>query len=333
MKQNGWVFISHSHQDIENVRRIRNKLESLGFEPLLFYLKCLSDKDEIEELIKREIREREWFIYADSKNARNSEWVRTEREYIETLSGKKVFTVDLSAEPQEQMAAIEHMARQMKVFIAASRRDRPLTEALKEALLSHDMQIITDEDITVGASWINSVRNEIGEASRDGFVLLVISQNSENSETVVREAEMALASGGKIVPILVGGAHMPYPLLDKLGSAFAVSLSDSPTKDELARVVAAIEARVSYYESDYTESQGFRYAKRITLPPISRIDADTFALCEELREVTVPESVIYIEATAFESLGDILVHCYPDSYAERFCKIHQIRYDLIGETV
>jgi hypothetical protein len=195
------------------------------------------------------------------------------------------------------------------------------------------MQIITDEDITVGASWINSVRNEIGEASRDGFVLLVISQNSENSETVVREAEMALASGGKIVPILVGGAHMPYPLLDKLGSAFAVSLSESPTKEELARVVAAIEARVSYYESDYTESQGFRYAKRITLPPISRIDADTFALCEELEELTIPSSVVYIDSAAFTGLDNILIRCYPGSYAERFCKIHLLRYELIGEAI
>ena len=52
---------------------------------LMFYLKCLSDENEIEELIKREIDEREWFIYADSQNARASRWVQTEREYIETL--------------------------------------------------------------------------------------------------------------------------------------------------------------------------------------------------------------------------------------------------------
>ena len=44
MADQGFVFISHSHKDIATVRRIRNKLESLGFEPLLFYLKCLSDE-------------------------------------------------------------------------------------------------------------------------------------------------------------------------------------------------------------------------------------------------------------------------------------------------
>ncbi len=32
----GWILISHSHQDIELVRRIRNHFEKLGFEPLVF---------------------------------------------------------------------------------------------------------------------------------------------------------------------------------------------------------------------------------------------------------------------------------------------------------
>ena len=87
MTNRGWIFISHSHQDVDLVRWIRNHFEKLGFEPLMFYLKCLSDKDEIESLIKREIDEREWFIYADSPSARESKWVKTEREYIETSEG------------------------------------------------------------------------------------------------------------------------------------------------------------------------------------------------------------------------------------------------------
>ena len=73
--EGGWVFISHSHKDLGAVRKIRNHLEKLGFEPLMFYLKCLSDENEIEELIKREIDERDWFIYADSQSARASRWV------------------------------------------------------------------------------------------------------------------------------------------------------------------------------------------------------------------------------------------------------------------
>lgn len=57
-KDGGWIFISHSHLDIDIVRKIRNKLEDRGFEPLMFFLKCLNDDNEIESLIKREINER-----------------------------------------------------------------------------------------------------------------------------------------------------------------------------------------------------------------------------------------------------------------------------------
>ena len=62
----GYIFISHSHNDIEKVRKIRNLLEKDGFEPLCFYLKCLSNANEIEDLIKREIDAREWFIFVNS---------------------------------------------------------------------------------------------------------------------------------------------------------------------------------------------------------------------------------------------------------------------------
>lgn len=40
-----WIFVSHSHHDLEKVRQIRNYLESRGHNPLLFYLKCLTNND------------------------------------------------------------------------------------------------------------------------------------------------------------------------------------------------------------------------------------------------------------------------------------------------
>ena len=79
--EGGYIFISHSHKDIKKVRKIRNKLEDNGFEPLCFYLKCMNDDTEIEDLIKREIDAREWFLFVDSKNSRESKWVSLERDY------------------------------------------------------------------------------------------------------------------------------------------------------------------------------------------------------------------------------------------------------------
>ena len=48
----GYIFLSHSHKDINKVRQIRNQLEEEGFEPLCFYLKCLAS---ISRLIKSSI--------------------------------------------------------------------------------------------------------------------------------------------------------------------------------------------------------------------------------------------------------------------------------------
>ena len=91
-----YIFISHSHYDIDKVRPIRNYLESIGAEPILFFLKSKTDADEIEQLIKDEIDARVWFIYCRSSNAEASTWVKKEREYVE-LKGKRNITIDIDS--------------------------------------------------------------------------------------------------------------------------------------------------------------------------------------------------------------------------------------------
>lgn len=51
-----WVFLSHSNKDYEKVRIVRNILEEHGFRPLMFFLKCLDDDkndEEVRRLIHR----------------------------------------------------------------------------------------------------------------------------------------------------------------------------------------------------------------------------------------------------------------------------------------
>ena len=105
----GYIFISHSHKDIEKVRQIRNDMENAGFDPLCFYLKCLTDEDEIEGLIKREIDSRELFVYIDSPNSRASNWVKKEREYIDSLEDKKTLTIHL-----ERYDSMEEISKALK---------------------------------------------------------------------------------------------------------------------------------------------------------------------------------------------------------------------------
>lgn len=42
-----WVFLSHSNKDNEKVRQVRNILEQQGDRPLMFFLNCLNDDNEI----------------------------------------------------------------------------------------------------------------------------------------------------------------------------------------------------------------------------------------------------------------------------------------------
>lgn len=79
-----WVFLSHSVKDYEKVRLVRNILEEEGLRPLMFFLLCLENEEEINDLIKREINCRTRFILCDSVNAQASKWVQKEVEYIKS---------------------------------------------------------------------------------------------------------------------------------------------------------------------------------------------------------------------------------------------------------
>lgn len=243
MREGGWVFISHSHRDIDSVRIIRNELEKLGFEPLMFYLRCLSDEEEIEGLIKREISEREWFIYADSKNARASRWVQTEREYIESFENKHIFTVDLEADLNEQLQRISYITRQMKVFLAHSAIDYEAAFRLKERLIKKDVLVYSNEDYTPGKSWQKTAKKNIGDASRDGFVIFIITQRSILSQNMLYEVMLARHAGGKIIPVFVGDVTPEGKLAEYLSDTTPIRVSEKPTDEELDGIVSIVLKR------------------------------------------------------------------------------------------
>jgi hypothetical protein len=81
MTEGAWIFLSHSHKDFEKVSEVRNVLEGHGHHPLMFFLKCLGDDDEIDGLIRREISARSWFILCESANT-ISKWVQAEVQII-----------------------------------------------------------------------------------------------------------------------------------------------------------------------------------------------------------------------------------------------------------
>ena len=246
MKDGGWTFISHSHKDIDKVRLIRNELEKRGFEPLIFYLKCLSDNDEIEDLIKREINERTWFIYVESENSKNSKWVQTERDYIKSLKDKKVFTIDISKDINEQLSQIELITRQMKVFISYSSKDLMIYNKIKSRLLQKDMLILSDLD-SISVNWVSAMNNAIIESSRDGFVLLILSKNSIKSKWVEYEIREVMDNNGKLIIINVGGVDFKESnLYYSLKCYRIINVSEDITESELDEIINVIMRNVMF---------------------------------------------------------------------------------------
>ena len=145
-----WVFLSHSNKDYEKVIKVRDLLEKNSFRPLMLFLKCLNDDDEIDDLIKREIDSRGRFILCDSENARNSAWVQREIGYIK--SKNRIFqTIDIDAPIEVVQKQVEQFYKRNSVFISynvTSERDASLADKLKLRLTEKQFGVHLPQNFT-----------------------------------------------------------------------------------------------------------------------------------------------------------------------------------------
>ena len=186
----GYVFISHSHLDIEKVRIIRNTLEDQGFEPLCFYLKCLEDEREIDNLIKREIDCRDIFIYVESENSKKSPWVASEREYIKDKNNKTIYKIVLDENTDLKQETLKILNR-ARVYISYSRRQEYEVKQIKEALKKVDLKVFGVNDYAPGRDFKTEIQRQIEEACKYGCFLLLISKESLDSPLIQQEILIA----------------------------------------------------------------------------------------------------------------------------------------------
>ena len=241
-RDGGYVFISHSHKDIAEVRKLRNRLEENGFEPLCFYLKCLTDKDEVDGLIKREIDAREWFVYVDSPNARDSEWVRKEREYINQIGTKKVLTFSLD-ESNSIEAQADRIMKSMRVFLSYSHRDAELAGRIRDELLRRDLQVFWDQELRMG-DFVQQLTEQLREAAENGCLLFLVTENTMRSEWALRELEKfyQLSGGRNVVPVIVGDVNFSDSVLPFYLNVFQhISIGAEPEEEELRKVAELVE--------------------------------------------------------------------------------------------
>lgn len=244
--EGAWIFVSHSHRDLEEVRRVRNALEAKGHNPLLFFLRCLDDNDELDELIKREIESRTWFLLCDSPNARDSKWVQMELDYIRQLPGKYTTTLDLTHEWDEQLETITGLSRRVTIFLAYASEDEGLVRPLAEALEKHEYRVFFELDIPPGVSYVGEVVRRINAAAAEGLILVLLSPSSLKSDYVLRETTFAMDKGGTVVPIIIAPFDeraMPNALELALAGCQYLDFTTGSFEDNMVTLLQVLRTR------------------------------------------------------------------------------------------
>lgn len=174
-----WIFLSHSNEDYEKVRRVRNILEDMNTRPLMFFLKCLDDTAEIEDLIKREIDARTRFILCDSVNARKSNWVTKEINYINEKN-KPYDIIDISANEDDIRRKLKNCFRREHIFISYPRELLPAINVVHERLSKYDFctSFIDKFDISSGIPLLDDFESNIAKSVSDGYFISLLSHHS-----------------------------------------------------------------------------------------------------------------------------------------------------------
>ena len=252
-----YFFISHSHLDIEKVRIIRNIIEETFFyEPILFFLKCLSEDNEILDLIRREIYERIWFVYCKSANAENSVYVQEERRYIDCLirqgKSKRILEIELDDFEIWDEKCYDYIRNQIafrirktKIFLSYSYADSALAQALYTGLQSAGYSVWHDTDLMSGGDWMHAVESQIREHSyKDGLVLALLTPDSTQRAAFMAELQYALSRGAMLLPIVINDGT-----LAPMDNSFLYTTNLQPyvfdtadMADSLSGLLQAIEA-------------------------------------------------------------------------------------------
>lgn len=187
-----WIFVSHSHRDLNAVRRVRDEFERLHGNPLLFFLMCLTEDEEVSALIKREIAARNFFLLCDSPAARISHYVQLEREFVLSLKDRKIHEIDLSWPWERQREVIYRTLQSATTFINYASLDRDRARPYIDLLIANDFAVFEPSGLGAGTSWVEQLSTAL-ERSVMGYFFSFLSQNWLRSRWVRREIEQFLA--------------------------------------------------------------------------------------------------------------------------------------------
>lgn len=220
-----WVFLSHSNKDYDKVRQVRNALEDYSLRPLMFFLQCLDDEEEIDSLIKREIDCRTRFLLCDSENARHSKWVQKEVEYIKSQN-RICETVNLDRPMAEILSGMKDFLHRANLFISYNKELYPLAKEVYNRLGLYDFNLYIDRYWDSEEEYTQDYGDTLdflGKASREGYIIALINHSILNFDSGSRfELLSAIDNNerdGKDVPSII-----PFVTDDAL--AHSISLDE-----------------------------------------------------------------------------------------------------------
>lgn len=241
--EGSWIFLSHSSRDIEKVRIIRNEFEKHKQNPLAFHLKCLRTDTqegckELEDLIKREIDARDWFVFCESEAAKKSTYVNMEKEYVLNRGKKKIYSIDMSLPIDEILKKVDEICVGVKLFISYQNESKHFVKILASELSNYDFDVWYDERLISGESFNDTIANEIRQTSAYGFFIAIISEGYEQSYCCQIELPFAIMNNTKVIPILIG--DVPIPALLKQHKCYR--LPKLPKAEDIRLIAELIEA-------------------------------------------------------------------------------------------
>lgn len=185
-----WVFLSHSHEDYEKVRKVRDMLEDQHMRPLMFFLKCLNDHDEIDSLIKREIDCRTRFVLCDTEESRKSAWVQREVEYIKSKD-RNFDVIDLTVNDEESIRnQIEQIKKKTTIYISFSTVEFPLANTVFNRLCKYDFDVRFWDNFPCDGH--DYSQESIAQACKKGTVIALIRKSVLTGSILRAELSNAL---------------------------------------------------------------------------------------------------------------------------------------------
>lgn len=234
----GWIFVSHSTKDLEPTRRIRDYLEAKSHQPLLFFLKCIRDTDELDSLITREIEARTIFLLCDSPNSRSSKWVQREVKFIQSLRDRHYEVIDITAPWPAQQSVLDRLSRRSTLFLSYASSDANEVSAIYEALRTYDYTIFFDRhSLRAGDDWRHATEQAIDESLSTGFFILFVSPSTWQREQSFQFFELNRALDQRsrydlgtrnFIPVLIGDRSLPIDLPPSISAYQVLDLRGMP---------------------------------------------------------------------------------------------------------